>query len=66
MPPVAYRNYLRTSIAAELLMRTEFSVAEISAKLGFTCSSDFYRAFRKQYGESPSEYRKRKNNPKEE
>jgi AraC-like DNA-binding protein len=60
MPPIAYRNSLRSSIAAELLLRTEFSISEISTKLGFTSSSDFYRAFRKQYGESPSEYRKRK------
>ncbi len=58
MPPIAYRNYLRCNIAAELLVRTRLSVSEISERIGYTSTSDFYRIFQKCHGCSPSEYRK--------
>ena len=58
MPPVAYRNDLRSKIAAELLSRTRLPVSEIAGRIGYAAESDFYRAFVKTYGKSPSEYRK--------
>ena len=57
MPPIAYRNLLRCRIAAELLTRTDIPVSEISSRIGFHSSSDFYRSFTKIYGVSPSRYR---------
>lgn len=58
MPPIAYRNYLRCKIATKLLHSTELSIVDISEKIGYTSTSDFYRMFKKHYGISPSEYRK--------
>ncbi|MBE6580168.1 MAG: helix-turn-helix domain-containing protein [Ruminococcaceae bacterium] len=57
MPPIAYRNLLRCRIAAELLTRTDMPVSEISGRIGFHTTSDFYRSFTKIYGTSPSHYR---------
>ena len=57
IPPIAYKNLLRCKIAAVLLRRTQLSVSEISARVGYQDTSDFYRAFRKSYGCSPSAYR---------
>lgn len=59
IPPIAYRNGIRLRIASELLLCTEFSVAEISERVGFLSPSDFYRAFRSHYGHAPSEHRKK-------
>lgn len=58
--PMAYRNSLRCRIAAELISRTELSISEISLRVGYATTSDFYRAFVKYKGFSPSEYRRRK------
>lgn len=57
MPPIAYRNLLRCRIAAELLTRTDMTIFDISNRIGFHATSDFYRAFKKTYGCSPSRYR---------
>ena len=58
--PMAYRNSLRCRIAAELISRTELSIFEISSRVGYATTSDFFRAFVKYKGFSPSEYRRRK------
>ena len=55
--PIAYRQQLRCKIAAELLLRTRFSIQKISDRVGFTDVSDLYKAFKKVYGMAPSEYR---------
>lgn len=59
--PIAYRIRLRCKIAKELLRSTQFSISEIAERIGYHNVSDFCRAFRKEYGRSPSEYKKRKN-----
>ena len=58
--PMAYRNSLRCRIAAELISRTGLSLSEVSSRVGYSSVSDFYRAFVKYKGTSPSEYRRRK------
>ena len=60
IPPMAYRSSLRCRIAGELLLRTQLSVSEIAADVGYGSPSDLYRAFFAEYGISPSEYRKRR------
>lgn len=55
--PIAYKNQLRCSIAVELLLRTQLSISEISTRVGYSDISDFYRAFKKNRGASPSTYR---------
>ncbi len=53
-----YINALRVSEACRYLRRTNKSITEISALVGFGTLRTFNRAFFKQVGMSPSEYRK--------
>ncbi|MBO5756179.1 MAG: helix-turn-helix transcriptional regulator [Clostridia bacterium] len=53
-----YINALRVSEACRYLRRTNKSITEISALVGFGTLRTFNRAFIKQVGTSPSEYRK--------
>ena len=53
-----YINALRVSEACRYLRRTNKSITEISALVGFGTLRTFNRAFIKQVGMSPSEYRK--------
>lgn len=46
--------------AANLLIETDQSIAEITAELHFTNRTHFYKLFRKQYGITPKEYRLQK------
>ncbi len=57
MPPLAYLNRMRIYQAMGLLSGTEMSVEEIARSVGFSDSSYFARAFKKQTGATPTEYR---------
>jgi len=59
LPVMTYLSRLRINLAALMLRDTELSVSEITGRLGFTNLTHFGRAFRKQIGYSPSEYRRR-------
>ena len=52
-----YVNSLRVSAASRYLYNTDKSVTEISDLVGFGTVRTFNRAFMKQYGKTPSEYR---------
>ena len=54
-----YINALRVQYAENLLMTSHLSITDISFEVGFEGISTFYRAFWKNYGESPGQYRKR-------
>ena len=41
---------------ARLLDRTDLSIEKIAAMLGYSNSSNFYKAFKRYYGFSPREY----------
>lgn len=58
--PMAYYNELRLGRGAALLLNEEKSIAEVAQGCGFDDCNYFSRAFRRCYGISPSEYRKRK------
>ena len=57
--PMVYIRNLRLRHAAELLLRTDFSLKEISNQSGFTQLPYFFKAFHDCYGVSPLEYRKK-------
>lgn len=55
--PINYLIRRRISEGKELLTRTNYSIAEISAVLGFNSPSYFSQSFRRQEGQSPAQYR---------
>ncbi|NDV56615.1 substrate-binding domain-containing protein [Bacteroides sp. 519] len=50
----------RLKKAASLLASTELTIAEICYEVGFTSPSYFSKCYKEQYGESPSEFLKKK------
>lgn len=55
---VDYINQMRVDRAAELLIRTGKSLAQISLDVGFADQSYFTKVFKRYTGESPGSYRK--------
>lgn len=53
-----YINSLRVSNACTYLSRSSLSITEISGAVGFNTIRTFNRAFRKQMGMSPADYRR--------
>lgn len=57
---VTYRvlvGELRVEEASRLLRRTDLDVSTIAAKLGYADATAFSRAFRRQVGQTPKEFR---------
>lgn len=54
-----YILQLRMHTAAELLCTTPLGTAEVSERCGYLAVNTFYRAFKKYYGITPSEFRKK-------
>jgi AraC-like DNA-binding protein len=59
MPSADWIRMVRLHKAAQLLGMKERSVSEIAYTVGFDDSSYFSKSFRRQYGVTPSEYRKK-------
>lgn len=59
-PINTYMREYRMSYAAKELLLSEFSIADIGLKVGYTNPSKFSKAFRQVIGVPPKEYRKRK------
>ena len=57
LPPNAYFNRMKLYRAMGLLVGTELSIEQIGRKIGFADTSYFARAFKRETGVSPSEYR---------
>lgn len=53
-----YVNFLRVSEACKLLTYSEESITDISTRVGFNTLRTFNRAFQKQTGTSPSEFKR--------
>ncbi len=66
LTPTAYITKCRLENAARILKNTELSILEICTRVGILDANYFTRCFRKQYGCSPTEYRKRVGEPEEE
>lgn len=59
-----YVNSLRVSEACRYLLNSDHSITEIGSLVGFNTPRTFNRAFIKQMGMSPTEYRKNKQSKK--
>lgn len=53
-----FQTEMRLDFAARLLRETNQSIEQIAVTLGFLSSSHFFEHFKKQYGVTPSTYRK--------
>lgn len=58
MPLTKYLLSIRINKASTLLKATDMNITEIAACSGFSYTNYFARAFKKEMGLSPSEYRK--------
>lgn len=56
--PAAYLQQLRLRHAAKLLSSTELTTQQIGECCGFANFNTFYKAFKRDYGVSPTQYRK--------
>lgn len=55
--PTDFIRNVRLKRSAQLLATTQFTINEISAKIGFVTSRNFSTQFKKMFGVLPSEYR---------
>ena len=62
----SYVNMLRISYAKELLISTDLKVFEVGIKSGFSSQSNFMRAFKKEFGESPHVFRNKHTRPQKQ
>lgn len=59
MTPMQYITSIRLNKAKELLRSTDYTIQEISGLVGYENPLYFSRIFRKQTGQSPSQYREK-------
>ena len=57
-----YLNNIRLSKAHQLLLNSDFSIAEIAAQTGYSSSVQLSRAFRAVYKVTPAKFRKKQSN----
>lgn len=59
--PVNYISLIRMNTALQLLVNNEYNIKEIAYRVGFNDDAYFSRVFKKYYGITPGEYKKRRN-----
>jgi AraC family transcriptional regulator of arabinose operon len=64
--PGHYIRRVRLQMARELVESTTLSVKETSAQVGYESVSHFIREFRKSFGLTPAEHRRRRGGPSNE
>ena len=57
--PMAYLAKWRLKLGVEELLSTNESIAEVAAIVGYGSESSFNRAFRREFGQPPAQYRRR-------
>lgn len=58
-PPLAYLARWRLQLASALLRTTRRTVVQVAAEVGYESESAFNRAFKREFGHPPAQYRKR-------
>ncbi|MBE7046037.1 MAG: helix-turn-helix domain-containing protein [Ruminococcaceae bacterium] len=54
-----YISFIRIKYSSELIIESGLSVSEIADSLGYNYSSYFIRCFKKQFGQTPNEYKEK-------
>lgn len=54
-----YLQYLRLELAADILKNSNKKISSLYEECGFNSQNTFYKAFKRAFGVSPSEYRER-------
>lgn len=54
-----YTNHIKMTVAANLLSTTDLSVENIASKVGYHYSANLTKMFKKTYGKTPLQFRKR-------
>ncbi|MFQ6399052.1 AraC family transcriptional regulator [Nocardia sp. KC 131] len=62
-PPLAYVTRWRMLTAARLLRDTDSSLSTIARKVGYTSEFAFAKAFKREYGQAPGQYRRAADKP---
>src|SRR5215831_3871617 len=60
-PPMAYLTRWRLQLAARSLEKTSRGVAEIAGEVGYESEAAFNRAFKREFGRPPGQYRSHQN-----
>jgi AraC-like DNA-binding protein len=58
-PPLGYLTWWRITTAARLLRDTKAPLGSVATRVGYTSEFAFARAFKREYGVAPGEYRRR-------
>ena len=66
MTPNDYIRKIRLEKAAELLLTTNMTAAEVAYKVGFDDQYYFSKSFKRYFGQPPSQYRKGSEKSQEE
>lgn len=59
-PVIAYQTQLRLEAAKQMLLTTRTPIVEIAEAVGYRQANNFSAAFKREYGLTPSKFRKRK------
>ncbi|NEW44492.1 AraC family transcriptional regulator, partial [Nocardia cyriacigeorgica] len=62
-PPLSYLTRWRLLTAARLLGETDSALATIAARVGYTSEFAFAKAFKREYGVPPGQYRRAADTP---
>lgn len=60
LTPNEFLKIVRLRHAAQMLLKTDLNITEISFEVGFLSSKYFRSTFKKQFGETPSSYREKR------
>ena len=59
VPPMSYLTVWRMQVAAQSLREGRRSIAQVAAAVGYESEAAFARAFKREMGVNPGEYRRR-------
>ncbi|HEY6802864.1 MAG TPA: AraC family transcriptional regulator [Pyrinomonadaceae bacterium] len=58
--PMAYLTRWRLKLAADILQSTDDSAAEVAVAVGYESEAGFNRAFKREFGDPPAQFRKKR------